>query len=164
MTEQFTTYITYFFALLILGAFIYALFIAPKQNRRAIASLCVSLGICGTFIGIAVGLWYFEVRDLQGSAGFLIGGMKIAFISSACGIAASVFLRFLDLLANRKEAGTTAKDIHGELTALRKDINLFLENATQKVNHKENRNNQSYAVGLGDAELYHIARVLLDGQ
>ena len=68
-----------------------------SENRSGSASYLVSLGIFGTFLGITIALFGFDPEQIQASVPELIGGMKVAFISSAVGIAFSLILKFPSL-------------------------------------------------------------------
>ena len=57
-----------------------------KNNTKKDAGFLTSLGIFGTFLGISVGLWFFNPNDIQNSVNGLLGGMKIAFTSSVSGL------------------------------------------------------------------------------
>ena len=53
-----------------------------RNNSKKNAGFLTSLGIFGTFLGIAVGLWYFEPSDIDGSVKSLLGSMKSLYIIS----------------------------------------------------------------------------------
>ena len=52
----------------------------------------VSLGVLGTFIGIAIGLYYFDVNNIKESMPILLEGLKTAFITSGVGIFFSIII------------------------------------------------------------------------
>lgn len=58
-----------------------------------IGSHLTALGILGTFSGIFIGLYYFDVQDLKGSVPLLLEGMKVAFSTSIAGLVSSIGLR-----------------------------------------------------------------------
>lgn len=84
---------------LILGLFLLGmvqLFVKWEWARRfsgQIPSHLTALGILGTFIGIFVGLYNFEVDRLDLAVPLLLEGMKLAFSTSIAGLAASTVLR-----------------------------------------------------------------------
>lgn len=59
------------------------------------ATLLTSLGILGTFIGIVVGLLDFDPDKIDESIGFLLAGLKTAFITSLVGMSASIVFKVL---------------------------------------------------------------------
>ena len=65
-----------------------------KEKSKKNAGFLTSLGIFGTFLGIAVGLWFFDPADIDGSVKSLLGGMKIAFISSVMGLGSYLWLNY----------------------------------------------------------------------
>jgi hypothetical protein len=65
-----------------------------KNNTKQNAEYLTSLGIFGTFLGIAVGLLFFDPEDIDGSVTALLGGMKIAFISSVMGLFGYLWLNY----------------------------------------------------------------------
>ena len=55
----------------------------------------ISLGIFGTFLGIYIGLLNFDTTDINNSIPDLLEGLKTAFITSLCGMGASLVLKFI---------------------------------------------------------------------
>nr|VFJ57114.1 MAG: hypothetical protein BECKDK2373B_GA0170837_106320 [Candidatus Kentron sp. DK] len=69
-----------------------------RQERLAafagsIPSYLTAIGILGTFVGIFVGLYKFDVSNLQQSVPLLLDGMKLAFSTSIAGLTSSTILR-----------------------------------------------------------------------
>jgi methyl-accepting chemotaxis protein len=60
-----------------------------------VPTLLTTLGILGTFFGIVAGLLGFDVKDIDGSIGALLAGMKTAFTTSLVGMCLSVFYKIL---------------------------------------------------------------------
>ena len=63
-----------------------------KSAKRNYKNEIVSLGVLGTFLGIAIGLYYFDVPDIKTSFPILLGGLKTAFITSGFGIFFSIII------------------------------------------------------------------------
>ncbi|MBD3842168.1 MAG: hypothetical protein IE909_09830 [Campylobacterales bacterium] len=63
-----------------------------KTSTRNYKNEIVSLGVLGTFIGIAIGLYHFDVTDIKSSMPQLLEGLKTAFITSGVGIFFSIIL------------------------------------------------------------------------
>ncbi len=87
----------------------------PENSQKAPAFL-TTLGILGTFVGIALGLLYFDPDNVQKSVPALIGGIKTAVWASALGIFCALSIKFREILALRKmsddaSVGATADDI-----------------------------------------------------
>lgn len=81
------------------GWFIYsAIYIRKAKNDFAIVNPIIldniptvfsTLGVFGTFIGITIALFGFNVNDIDSSIPELLNGLKVAFLSSILGIAFS---------------------------------------------------------------------------
>ena len=72
------------------------LFVRWDWARRfsgQISSHLTALGILGTFLGIFVGLYNFQVDRLDLAVPLLLEGMKVAFATSIAGLVASTILR-----------------------------------------------------------------------
>lgn len=76
-----------------------------SKSARSYKNEIVSLGVLGTFIGIAMGLYHFDVSNLKESMPHLLEGLKTAFITSGVGIFFSIFLSIIKppLKQNRSE-------------------------------------------------------------
>ena len=79
---------------LVIVACIVILFIMSikKTAKRNFKNEIVSLGVLGTFLGIALGLFYFDVTDIKTSLPLLLEGLKTAFITSGVGIFFSIII------------------------------------------------------------------------
>jgi ABC-type transporter Mla subunit MlaD len=115
--------------LIIFGIWVYFFFI--KFNARTVSNaptVLTSIGIFGTFFGIALGLSDFNTEDIQGSVPTLIDGLKTAFWSSVAGIffALLIKIRHLYQISNMKYSneshGATIDDIVNQL----RDVNKAL--------------------------------------
>jgi hypothetical protein len=65
----------------------------PK-HKYILPTILSSLGILGTFIGIAFGLYSFDVNNLDQSVPTLLEGLKLAFVSSIAGIILTIIKKF----------------------------------------------------------------------
>lgn len=78
------------------------------QSIAAIApNILTTLGILGTFLGIAIGLVNFNVNNIDGSVPELLAGLKIAFLTSILGISSSLLLKVLHLVVPVRSRNTT---------------------------------------------------------
>lgn len=64
-----------------------------KLGTDKLASLLVTIGILGTFIGVTLGLLNFNVNDISGSIPTLLAGLKTAFVTSIAGMLGSIILK-----------------------------------------------------------------------
>ncbi len=86
----------------------------------------VSIGIFGTFLGIAIGLNAFDTKDIQGSIPGLIAGLKTSFWSSITGLlfALVIKLRHLfGLIASSKSGSKLVGATVGDLAEQMKQLN-----------------------------------------
>lgn len=65
------------------------------NSTRGYKNEIVSLGILGTFIGIAIGLYHFDVTQIKDSMPVLLEGLKTAFITSGVGIFFSIVISII---------------------------------------------------------------------
>lgn len=90
------------FTLLLVAIFAIALITTARGHANAFAhstpTLLTTLGILGTFLGIAIGLLQFDVSRVEYSIPTLLDGLKLAFITSIVGIALSAVLRLVLVL------------------------------------------------------------------
>src|SRR5690606_38022423 len=94
--------ITEVFVIAILAAFLFAVGLAvARRARRFVAyapALLTTLGILGTFTGIFCGLLNFDTAHIDTSIPALLAGMKMAFLTSVLGIAATVLFKIIESL------------------------------------------------------------------
>ena len=65
----------------------------PK-HKYILPTILYSLGILGTFMGIAIGLYSFDVNNIDKSVPTLLEGLKLAFVSSIAGIIFTIIKKF----------------------------------------------------------------------
>ncbi len=117
------------FSYLIYG--IYVLNIAKKNysevnlnDLELIPSMFTTIGILGTFGGIAYGLWFFNPDDIEKSIPTLLQGLKTAFFASIVGIALSIiFSKRIAFVKNKNEKGV----LSDETKAINKLIEVIEE-------------------------------------
>lgn len=63
-----------------------------NRYNRNYKNEIVSLGVLGTFTGITIGLYHFDVTDIKSSMPLLLEGLKSAFVTSGVGIFAAIIL------------------------------------------------------------------------
>lgn len=110
---------------------IYILNIAKKDYSKVnlndldlIPSMFTTIGILGTFGGIAYGLWFFNPEDIEKSIPTLLKGLKTAFFASIAGIAFSIiFSKIISSVKNKNEKGV----LSDETVAINKLISAIEE-------------------------------------
>ncbi|WP_162299709.1 hypothetical protein [Marinospirillum perlucidum] len=125
--------LTLFFIALILGMTAY--FHGPVYSLRTVnaaPSILTSVGIFGTFFGIALGLMEFDAGDVEASVPQLIEGLKTAFWSSIAGLLGAMTIKLRHVLnhvrgmdGSTQVTGATMDD----LATLLGDIRLLLKNS-----------------------------------
>ena len=108
-------------------------------------STLTSLGILGTFLGITIALFNFDTLDITNSIPELLGGLKIAFISSILGLSLAIVFRYKK--SKSDENGENAKD---EYTA--GDFFKQVSDLTKEISNG-NKDIKEALVGDGDASL-----------
>lgn len=122
--------LTLVFIAVILGLTLY--FHGPVYSLRTVntaPSILTSIGIFGTFLGIALGLMEFNVTDVEASVPQLIEGLKTAFWSSIAGLLGAMSIKMRHVLnhvrgldGSTQVTGATMDD----LATLLGDIRLLL--------------------------------------
>ncbi|WP_430459856.1 hypothetical protein ACQUQU_11635 [Thalassolituus sp. LLYu03] len=80
-----------------------------NRTAEVAPNILTSIGIFGTFLGVALGLWHFDTADIQGSVPKLMDGLKTAFWSSIVGLLGALTLKIRGALSQtgRREAAQT---------------------------------------------------------
>ena len=108
-------------------------------------STLTSLGILGTFLGITIALFNFDTLDITNSIPKLLGGLKIAFISSILGLSLAILFRYKKSKSDENEENAkdeyTAGDFFKQVSELTKEI------------ANGNKDIKEALVGDGDASL-----------
>jgi gas vesicle protein len=122
----------------------YYLIAATKNFTRkniyildSIPAVFTTLGVLGTFIGISIALFAFDVNNIENSIPELLEGMKYAFLTSIIGIVLSIiFSKFLAIVQKKGDSllKIESKEVQklGELITVLKDsidinVNSFQE-------------------------------------
>ena len=121
-----------FFALVIFSVFVLALlarfwerFQRLKGLEGSGPTLLTTLGVLGTFVGIALGLLDFDVSNIDESVPQLLAGLKVAFLTSILGLATSIALKAVQTVtpeSETEETEVTPEVIHTALKSIREGI------------------------------------------
>lgn len=123
--------ITIIIVVIILALFIKSILPNSKRNFK---NEIVSLGVLGTFIGIAIGLFHFDVTQLKESMPLLLEGLKTAFVTSGVGIFFSIII---SILKPKREAKNEM------LSALELVVRDFNNNLTEQFGDNFKQLNES---------------------
>ena len=76
-------------------------------------TILTTLGIFGTFLGVAIGLSHFDTTNVQASVPSLLAGLKTAFWASVFGVGAAVQLKMREFLvgAFARKKKTTSQSL-----------------------------------------------------
>ena len=91
----------------IISTFVVAIILVVYVFRKHVnstASLVTVIGVLGTFCGIAWGLAHFNPTNPDESIPELLDGLMFAFLTSICGIFASVVIKLTELYKMKKRA------------------------------------------------------------
>lgn len=91
-----------FIAAILLFTLFFHIRFSPEVVYKA-PSFLTTLGILGTFIGIAVGLLGFDPANVQQSVPALIDGIKTAVWASACGVFCALTIKLRDIFFGRRK-------------------------------------------------------------
>ena len=123
------------------------------QQVNAVASIVTVIGVLGTFLGIAIGLYQFDTGNIEASVPKLLEGLKIAFITSILGIAGSIFLKWSALNERKRQVlstetytGATVDDLAGLLRNI-----LAVEQEEGKETRETLRSIEKSLTGEGDS-------------
>ena len=89
-----------------LGLFFH-LFRYSSRTAEIAPSILTSIGIFGTFLGVALGLWEFDTTNIQGSVPKLMDGLKTAFWSSIAGLFAALTLKIRTAIEQARRRDST---------------------------------------------------------
>jgi hypothetical protein len=108
---------------------IFGIYFQTRYTARSITqgpALLTMLGIGGTFLGIAIGLYYFNPGDIQGSIPGLVGGIRTSVWASFTGIFFAILLKVRYAFAHEENAEIGDKSdvevLVEQLQALQKSI------------------------------------------
>ncbi|MEK9711548.1 MAG: hypothetical protein VW258_03185 [Thalassolituus sp.] len=121
MLEQFSLWSLLLISLVLLLGVFFHLFRYSSRTAEVAPAILTSIGIFGTFLGVALGLWEFDTKDIQGSVPKLMEGLKTAFWSSIAGLFAALTLK---IRAAVEQAGRRDSTQHRAATVDDLDLSL----------------------------------------
>ena len=107
--------------LLFLGIFVIVLFFSKTYYGRILSSSATtvlpSIGILGTFIGVFIALLNFDANNMEGSMTLIIGGLKVAFVTSIFGLLTGIIVKLVQSKKSNEDVpeGVGAEEILTEL-------------------------------------------------
>ncbi|WP_444922580.1 MotA/TolQ/ExbB proton channel family protein [Microbulbifer sp. CnH-101-G] len=127
---------TFLIVMLALGAIALVVYPFGKFSRfvKEVPSLLTALGILGTFIGIILGIYGFDLADIDTSISELMQGLETAFMTSILGLFLSLVLRTIfQLFSKEQPAKATSDDILMAINGQRQDLAKFQQSISEEV-------------------------------
>ncbi len=89
-------------------------------NHTDLKSVIISIGVLGTFIGIALGLWEFDTNNIDESVPKLLEGLKLAFATSIAGMLISIILSNMqkNVISGGDDELSILREINNKLSLL----------------------------------------------
>lgn len=148
MMEQFSPWTLGLMAAITLLTFYFHFYRYSSKTSELAPNILTSIGIFGTFLGVAIGLWHFDSADIQGSVPKLMDGLKTAFWSSIVGLlgALTIKLRATFEQTNRRivsqTRAATIDDLDASLKLLAEQMHAEREDALPALFKYQHRQNQ----------------------
>lgn len=155
--KEFITYLPY---ALLIGWTIFSIYYVLRARRtpqsinpyiyETIPQVFPTIGILGTFLGIAYGLFYFDVKNMESSIPELLNGLRTAFIASIFGIIGLLIFSKVTAIVQRlnEQDKTITSD---EITALNTLIDETKKSAAENTGNFKTLTNA--IIGDGDESL-----------
>lgn len=140
---------------------------------NAWASILTVIGIFGTFLGIFIGLLAFDIGNIERSIPGLLGGLKLAFLTSLVGILSAIILKWKGLRQTQKRIDPSQeaiKDLAAQLgdtltnVQTSGEINLLAQMVTLNTAIREEGRETRAALGGIKEDLTGIHTSLTGGQ
>ena len=128
---QFSLWTLALIGLIIMLTGYFQFFRYSARTAEAAPTILTSIGIFGTFLGVAIGLSNFDTLHLQESVPQLLSGLKTAFWSSIAGLLGALSIKF------RAVMNVTHGEENLERTASIDDLNNELIKIHQALSTKE---------------------------
>jgi len=149
MLEQFSPWTLVLIAIITALTVYFHFFHYSTKTVELAPNILTSIGIFGTFLGVALGLWSFDTTDIHGSVPKLMDGLKTAFWSSIAGLlgALTIKLRSTFSQAGRRTATQTRAasidDLDASLKLLADQFNNKREDSMQSLLKRQHEDNQN---------------------
>jgi len=93
MLEQFSPWTLILIGIITVLTIYFHFFHYSTKTVELAPNILTSIGIFGTFLGVALGLWSFDTTDIHGSVPKLMDGLKTAFWSSIAGLLGALTIK-----------------------------------------------------------------------
>jgi ABC-type transporter Mla subunit MlaD len=149
MLEQFSPWTLILIGIVTALTIYFHFFNYSSKTADLAPNILTSIGIFGTFLGVALGLWSFDTTDIHGSVPKLMDGLKTAFWSSIAGLLGALTIKLRSTFAQsnrRTESQTRAASIDDLDASLKLLADQFNPKNAESVpsllkeQHEENQN------------------------
>ena len=155
------------FILIILGIFVLALFFPKSYYGKLFSSAATtvlpSIGILGTFVGVFIALLNFDANNMEGSMTLIIGGLKVAFVTSIFGLLTGIVVKLAQSGKGDENSpdGIGAEEILTELQFSRKEAEKQNKNLINAISGDAD-SSLNTQMKLMRTDLNDFAKVLLN--
>lgn len=109
---------------------------SKEQKFKDFKPAIISIGVLGTFIGIFIGLWNFDVNYIEDSVPKLLEGLKLAFTTSILGMGVSIVLSYLE--------NQYRTNVNGDFEDILREILREQHDTNQKISQLVENNNDNF--------------------
>jgi len=144
------------------------------RTAEAAPTILTSIGIFGTFLGVAIGLSNFDTLHLQESVPQLLSGLKTAFWSSIAGLLGALSIKFRAVMnvthgEENQQRTASIDDLNNELIKIhqalstKEDETLLQEIGMMRVEHQRQSDDLIIAMQRYQEEMVEAnTRALID--
>lgn len=153
MLEQFSVWTLGFFIVITSLTLYFHFFRYHVRITDTGPAILTSIGIFGTFLGVAIGLWHFDSGDVQGSVPKLMDGLRTAFWSSIAGLLGALSLKLRAVIGQ-----TLQQNLQGSQHASIDDLDASLRQLAAALPEQQQQQQTQHAEQL--MALQHITESL----
>ena len=121
-------------AILFLMSILRSGWFSQRKDTHEFQNIATSIGIAATFLGILIGLWNFDVNNIEEAVPELLAGMKFAFLTSISGLVVALILKWRDIQQSAQDESDEPQNPEEENTAALQDILNELQTLNKNVN------------------------------
>ena len=129
---QFSPWTLALISIIVILTVYFQFFRYSSRTAESAPTILTSIGIFGTFLGVALGLSDFDTEHLQDSVPQLLSGLKTAFWSSIAGLLGALTIKF------RAMMDATHGEEHHQRTASIDDLNDSMKAILKALSSDEN--------------------------
>lgn len=147
LADQFSNWTIGLIVLISLLGLFFHIFRYSARTAEVAPNILTSIGIFGTFLGVALGLWHFDTNDIQSSVPQLMEGLKTAFWSSIAGLFMALTIKIRAVFEQ-----TSRHQIERPRAATIDDLDAALQNLVAGILAEDDRSIR-FQLGQGRQQL-----------